>query len=169
MARYEHWSLKYFLYKGENKNDALNRHIEDEKKGMLVEKAAVNGKLERERERERKKNISATLTATEKQSRQFRSPCNCSCSVYFLLRAPPKKTLYPPLEGNCYLRTVNLVVITRRLISRRFFHHYWYLKLCYLLLCVFMEPLWTYRYKYVRIFFYIWYAYIVRLCCTYYS
>lgn len=32
LAHYEHWSLKYFLYKGENKNDALNRHIEDEKR-----------------------------------------------------------------------------------------------------------------------------------------
>lgn len=123
----------------------------------MVEKVAAERRLER------KKNISATLTATEKQSRQFRSPCNCSCSVYFLLRAPPKKTLYPPLEGNCYLRMVNLVIITRRLISPRFFHHHWYLPLCclvvYRVMQAFVETLCI-----QFLFFYIFYSIHMWIC-----
>lgn len=127
-------------------------------------------KVAAERRLERKKNISATLTATEKQSRQFRSPCNCSCSVYFLLRAPPKKTLYPPLEGNCYLRMVNLVIITRRLISPRFFHHHWYLSLCclvvYRVIQVFVETLC------IQFFFYIYillYTHVTLCACALYA
>ena len=92
--------VKYFRVKP---NDALTDAASKTKKGRRGWLVGEE-RRRRRRRRRRRKNISATLTATGKQSRQFRSLCNCSCSVYFLLRAPPKKTLYPPLEGNCYLR-----------------------------------------------------------------